>query len=419
MIKLLKKYQVQVTLFTATKDWNLNNTDNQNLLLFESTGSDDGLPIALEFIDYDLNWAFDNDICDIALEQQPNDLATSQIGLNVQGIVYPNTEPLNDDGTYKRSIYHQVKTMFYNSYLDPSKIWGVENIDFTLSQTQRSLSDQFRLVDVPRSVYGDKITPNTVVVYDNTLDNVYTITDDGNGNLFAGKNLFSHQQELGEYVNKFIASESSSYCDFYWLGEPYPHLSESVAFVATFYTGSTRNWWYGDTASFTSRLSDAPTGIPSGSNVNVSSITSSRNSFISNHDFPTLVIQFLYGSTDNQPPLKDVGTFTAMFNSGGLQDVVTTITSSFDTPTIGWSFISGTVQNVVTTITASFDSMSFNAMFVSGSNITNTFPATASFDSASFGMVFISGSNITNTFPVTMSFDSMSFTVGFSGGSLM
>ncbi len=399
MIKLLKKYQVQVTPFTATKDWNLNNTDNQNLLLFESTGSDDGLPIALEFIDYDLNWAFDNTQCDIALEQQPNDLATSQIGLNVQGIVYPVTEPTNDDGTFKRSIYHQVKTMFYNSYLDPSKIWGVENIDFTLSQTQRSLSDQFRLVDIPRNVYGDKITPNTVVVYDNTLDNVYTITDDGNGNLFAGKNLFSHQQELGEYTNEFISSVSSSYCDFYWLGEPYPHISESIGYIsanltASFYTGSTRNWWYGDTASFTAKLSAAPTAIESGSNVKSSSVTSSRNSFITNHDFPLFAAQFLYGSTENQPPLRDVGRFAAMFNSGGVQDVVTTVTSSFDMPTMGWSFVSGTVQNVVTTYTASFDSASFTAMFVSGSNITNTFP-------------------------LTMSFDSMSFTIGFSGGSLM
>ncbi len=218
MIKLLKKYQVQVTPFVTTKNWNLNNVYNENLILFESTGSDDGLPFALEFLDYGdgSELPITNSLCDITLEQQTNDLATSQTGLNVKDIVNINSEPTNDDGTYKRSIYHQVKTMFYNSYLDPSKIWGIENIDFTLSQTKRNLSDQFRLIDIPRNVYGDKIMPKTVKVYDNTLDNVYTITDDGNGNLFANKNLFSHQQELGEYKNTFISNMSSSYCNYYW-----------------------------------------------------------------------------------------------------------------------------------------------------------------------------------------------------------
>lgn len=218
MIKLLKQYQIQVTPFVATKDWYLNNTDNENLILFESTGSDDGLPIALEFIDYGdgSQLPTTNSLCDIALEQQTNDLATTQIGLNVKGIFYPNIEPINVDGTYKRSIYHQVKTMFYNLYLNPSKIWGIENIDFPLSQTQRLLSDEFRLVDIPRMAYGDKIIPNTIVIYDNTLDNPYIIKDDGNGNLFAGSNLFSHQQELGEYINEFITNETSSYCNYYW-----------------------------------------------------------------------------------------------------------------------------------------------------------------------------------------------------------
>src|SRR5579862_156767 len=233
MIKLLKQYQVQTAPFNATKDWNLNNIDNDNLLLFESTGSDDGLPIALEFIDYGdgSEYPVDNNSCDIALEQQNDDLATNQTGLNVMGIVNTDTEPVNSDGTYQRSIYHQVKTMFYNNYLDPSKIWGIENIDFTLSKTQRILADEFRLMNIPRTVFGDKIVPNTVNLFDDTQDNDYTITDDGNGNLFAGTNVFSHQQELGEYINQFIANLSSSYCNayFFYPVPPAPILSASNA----------------------------------------------------------------------------------------------------------------------------------------------------------------------------------------------
>jgi len=218
MIKSLKQYEIQVTPFFATKTWDLNNTSNDNLLLFESTSSDDGLPFAVEFIDYGdgSKYPLNNNSCSIALEQQPNDLATIEFGLNVSGLFYPDTDPINSDGTYKRLIYSQIKTSFYNSYLDPTKIWGIENIDFDNSQTKRFLADEFELIGVPRIVYGERIVPNTVVIYDNTTDNNYTISDDGNGNLFAGNNLFSHQQELGEYSNQFVSNVSSSYCNNYW-----------------------------------------------------------------------------------------------------------------------------------------------------------------------------------------------------------
>lgn len=216
MIKLLKKYQIQLTPFEATKNWELNNINNDNLLLFESTGSDDGLPIALEFIDYTHTSSFENSTCNIALEQQGGDFINLREGLNVVGTFYSDVEPMNNDGTFKRSIYHQVKTMFYNTYYDPTKTWGIENIDFELAKTKKTLSDRFRIIDVPRSIFGDKIVPKSVMMYDNTLDNQYIVTDDGNGNLLAGMNLFSHQQELGEYKNEFVTSQSSSYCDYYW-----------------------------------------------------------------------------------------------------------------------------------------------------------------------------------------------------------
>ena len=146
-------------------------------------------------------------------------------GRKVLGSFYPNLDPINLDGTYKRSIYYQIRTAFYNKYYNPSKIWGLENIDFELSKTKRILTDQFLLMGIPRKIFGDKIIPNSITIHDNSLDNPYTITDDGNGNLFAGINLFSHQQEVGEYKNGFIAEKSSSYCDFYFGGLPNPPIN--------------------------------------------------------------------------------------------------------------------------------------------------------------------------------------------------
>ena len=230
MIKLLKKYQVQLTPFEATKDWSLSNVNNDDLLLPEDTGSE--VAIAQEIIDYSSGFPVDNYICDIALEQQDDDLAILEDGLKITGIFYPDIDPTNNDGTYKRSIYYQIRTMFYNMYRDPTEIWGLENIDFELSKTKRKLSDKFRLINIPRNVFGDKITPKSLNIFDNTLDNDYSITDDGNGNVFAGTNLFSHQQEIGEYKNEFDSSSASSYCDLY------NHITSSIDDLLIDFTGS-------------------------------------------------------------------------------------------------------------------------------------------------------------------------------------
>lgn len=231
MIKLLKKYEIHTTPFEAVKNWAINNTHNENLLLYETTGSDDGVPYALEFIDYGsgIRLPITSSTCNIALEQQDSDLATLELGLNVVGIFYPEADPKNIDGTYMRSIYHQVRTMFYNQYFDPTKIWGTENIDFPLSKTERRMSDEIRLIDIPRKVFGDKIVPKSVLVTDNTTDNQYTITDDGYGNLRAGVNLFSRQQEIRHHPNDFEIGYTY-FCDPYFdFSPPNPAIPITLA----------------------------------------------------------------------------------------------------------------------------------------------------------------------------------------------
>lgn len=219
--------------FQATKDWALNNTDNSNLLLYESTGSDDGVPIAFEYVDYDsgIGLPVTNSQCDIALETQDSDRVIFREGENVTGPFYPDTDPTNPDGTYKRSIYHQIKASFYNDYRDFTKLLGIEKLDFELSKTKRRLEDNIKMFDIPRVVFGDKIIPNTVEIPSNTLDNNFIITDDGNGNLYAGINLFSKQQEIGDFYNVFV-SGSSFDCSTYFILDPPPtpiELSASVS----------------------------------------------------------------------------------------------------------------------------------------------------------------------------------------------
>lgn len=217
MLKEFKRYQIQTIPFQAVKNWALSNTQNDDLLLFESTGSDDGEPIDIEYIDFGgpTDSPTTSSHCEIALEQQTDDSVNYREGLLLVGPFYPDTDPINIDGTYQRSVYSQVRTSFYNEYRDPTKLFGMENIDFENARTKRRLAEKLRMFDVPRQVFGDKIIPNTVQIYDTSLDNDYIIEDDGYGNLYAKTNLFSKQQEVGSFTNEFDTDQSSSYCNDY------------------------------------------------------------------------------------------------------------------------------------------------------------------------------------------------------------
>lgn len=202
MLKPLHKSDTQTAPFVVTKDWNLSNTFNDWVVLTEHSG---GLPVALEYEEYLTTTASLNSSCNVALEQQDGDKVLFRHGKKETGLFYPEAESINIDGTYKRMVYSQVQNMFYNNFRDPTKIWGLEYLDFENSQTKRFLSERFDLYDVPTAVFGEKIVENTVVIYNQALDNDYLIVDDGKGNLVAISNLFSKQQEVGDFTNEFVS----------------------------------------------------------------------------------------------------------------------------------------------------------------------------------------------------------------------
>ncbi len=214
MLKMLHKNDTQLTPFIATKDWELSNTMNRDLILMEHSGSA-GLPVALEYLDYSIFSPITASNCNIANEQQSDDKVLPRIGLKIGGIFYPELDPINQDGTYQRVVYSQVFNTFYNNFRDPTKLWGLEELDFELSKTKRFIADEFKIFSIPQIVFGEKIIQNTVVLYDTTTDNNYTMTDDGNCNLFAGTNIFSSQQELGTFNNVFLEG-SNNLCDNYF-----------------------------------------------------------------------------------------------------------------------------------------------------------------------------------------------------------
>lgn len=222
MIKRINPHNFLTTPFIAVKSWELFNIENDDVVLLEPFVS--GLPIsdtavAQDYVDYYGPSPILNNECDIALEQQTQDIVIYQEGLSGSGKFYPNSEPTNQDGTYKRLVYNTINKAFYNRYNNPTEIFGLEYIDFPLGRTVRNMADDFRVFNIPQDVFGDKLVPSTIQFFDTSLDDNVTITDDGYQNLIAGYNLFSRIQEVRNFGNT-ILNGSSSYCSVYTGSNP-------------------------------------------------------------------------------------------------------------------------------------------------------------------------------------------------------
>lgn len=210
MIKHINHQNFLTTPFVAYKNWRLYNDDSDELVILEPTGSED--TVALEFPDYSSGTgSVVNTQCSIALEQQSEDLARYQEGQTGSGVFNPDVEEQNHDGTFKRLVHSQIKTAFYNSYRNPTQIFGMEYIDFPLSQTFRDLSEEIRVFTIPQNVFGERIVGNSVMLRDTSLDDNIEIKDDGYQNLIAGDNIFSKVQEVRTFGNIF-GSGSATYC---------------------------------------------------------------------------------------------------------------------------------------------------------------------------------------------------------------
>lgn len=203
MIKQISKNNLVVSPFTAIKAWELYNVENEDLVLLEPMSGSSSIPdtsVALDYIDYSGSPLLNRD-CNIALEQQESDTAIYEEGISGSGLFIPDYEDQNDNGSYKRLVYDQMSQAFYNVYQNPLQIFGMENIDFPLSKTNRYLANQFVLFSIPRKMMGDRLLEGSIQMFDNSLDDNVEIHDDALGNLNAGKNLFSKVQEIRHIGN--------------------------------------------------------------------------------------------------------------------------------------------------------------------------------------------------------------------------
>ena len=362
MIKTIKKFQIKLTPFNVTKDWSMSTTNNQDVLLMETDFEED--PVALEFIDYgNINTSTPviNSECDIALEQQPDDLVNTRLGLNVKGIFYPNLDPINIDDTYKRMVYTQIKTSFYNDYRDPTKIWGIDTLDFDLSKTKRKISDEIKLFDIPRMVYGERIISNTIEIKDNSVDDNTLITDDGNGNLVAGTNLFSRKQEIGNHKNIFM-SGISHYCDNYF-NPPLPSYIENSNIAVGLISGSIINII---TFDYLSESSSFNIGLINGSTFSVPYFDYLISSIPAGCGINTGIISGSLVTTIISVSGSDSSSIDSGFYTGSLLTVILTVSGSNDSSSVDSGFYSGSITTIAINLPET-DYTSFTLGILSGS----------------------------------------------------
>jgi hypothetical protein len=203
MIKSLNRDDIQVTPFIAAKTWNLQNIEDTDLILWMS-GSKSG-SLSHIYIDYGdgLSVPITSSHCDLALQQQDSQLQLKyQRGISGSVTYFPvgsiyydsGSQPVNQDGTYMSVVYNVNKQLFYNTYDNPTQIWGLENIN--LNSNHRLLTDAMDVFTLSKSQFGEKIVPRSVVIQDNLGETDYTIVDDGNTNLILDGIYFSTFQQV-------------------------------------------------------------------------------------------------------------------------------------------------------------------------------------------------------------------------------
>lgn len=203
MIKSLNRDDIQVTPFIAAKTWNLQNIEDTDLILWMS-GSKSG-SLSHIYLDYTdgLSTPQLNQSCSLSLQQQDSQLTIHyQRGISSSVTYFPvdsqyydsGSQPINQDGTFMGVIYNVNKQLFYNTYDNPTQIWGLENIN--LNSNHRLLTNAMDVFTLSKSQFGEKIIPRSVLIQDNLGELDYTIIDDGNTNLILDGTYFSTFQKV-------------------------------------------------------------------------------------------------------------------------------------------------------------------------------------------------------------------------------
>jgi len=355
MIKHINHQNFLTTPFAASKQWELYNVQNDDVVLIEPPDSPE-VPVAMDYVDYGGSSPILNRVCNIALEQQDGNEVIYQEGVSGSGFFFPDA-PQNQDGTYKRLVWDQTWRSFYNLYRDPTKIFGMDHIDFPLGKTDRQISEFIRLFNIPQRFWGDRLVPNTIQLYDTSLDDNVEIHDDGYQNLLAGTNLFSKVQEIRSLGNIIIDGEVTNSCEVY----DDTHINEVISVG----------------------------GIQAG--IGVGYVYGSLDYRTEEDIMTTAITRFYQGTLFDQAVEmygNDTGSLDIIFLSGSIFDRVMTISASVESQSLDITFYSGSLSDIIVEIEHA-ESASWDVNFYSASikNEAIVAPAKNAYQTMSIGFL--------------------------------
>jgi hypothetical protein len=220
MIKFLKNQDIQITTFSVAKEKIANNIFSDLILASDGTYNFP-LIIPVQECDYNFNSlstgsfsTVNTQVCDASIVNENGFLACSpindpnnpqfQLGLKLPtgSVFYPvdnihynaETNPTNLDGTYQGQVYNTIKKMYYNNYNNAYNIFGFDSYD--ISKASLNLDDKFVSYTLNVTQSGDRISPFSVLITNQTGDIVADILDDGNNNLYLSGSYFISDFEI-------------------------------------------------------------------------------------------------------------------------------------------------------------------------------------------------------------------------------
>jgi hypothetical protein len=346
MIKHISNKNILTTPFTAVKGWTLFNTISDDLVLIETND----FFVAFEYVNFYITPPILDRVCNIALQYNTNNDAQVEEGISGSGFFYPDTEAQNRSGTYKRLVYAQTAQAFYNTYHNPIQIFGMDNIDFPLSRTNRNLGNQFLLFSISPNVMGHKIVEGSVLMYDLFLDDNATITDDRYGNLIIGNHLFSKIQEVRHIENIIVEGTADTNCPLPITGSTTTSTTSTTTPTTTTSTTSTTTSTTSTTTTPTTTTSTTSTTTPT-TTTSTTSTTSTTTTTTTEPPGGWIYAVFQTNETCSYTPADPPGSLgfcgdigvtgvtTNVYSGTGLINVVETYVQDTACTTVGSTYI--------------------------------------------------------------------------------
>lgn len=102
-------------------------------------------------------------------------------------------EPYSLGTFYKYPTYFTMKHLYYDHFDQPFNSFGGNNTQ----REKRELHNIINIISIPKDIYGERVSPKSISLTDDSTDTTLTIVDDGWGNLYDAQ----YSESYSKYVS--------------------------------------------------------------------------------------------------------------------------------------------------------------------------------------------------------------------------